>query len=156
MTSLPSFARLFSCEKDHRGPVAGAARSLKRHRRLCARLTFASMDTPGRTSAIAKEAFFNVTLPQTDWNPERVETSWRAFNRGTILSTAIHEAYPGHYIPFLWMQHVIRRSANCSAPAPTRGLGPLLRADDARSRRFHRIHGCCLGQLQDALLRDAR
>ena len=26
------------------------------------------------------------------------------FNRGTIISTAIHEAYPGHYIQFLWVQ----------------------------------------------------
>ncbi len=31
------------------------------------------------------------------------------FNRGTILSTAIHEAYPGHYVQFLWMQHVDSR-----------------------------------------------
>ena len=33
----------------------------------------------------------------------------RGFNRGTILSTAIHEAYPGHYVQFLWMQHVDSR-----------------------------------------------
>jgi hypothetical protein len=32
-----------------------------------------------------------------------------AFNRGTILSTAIHEAYPGHYVQFLWMQHINSR-----------------------------------------------
>ena len=28
------------------------------------------------------------------------------FNRGTIISTAIHEAYPGHYVQFLWMQTI--------------------------------------------------
>ena len=24
------------------------------------------------------------------------------FNVGTIISTAVHEAYPGHYVQFLW------------------------------------------------------
>ncbi len=69
-------------------------------------LTFASMDTPGPYETVAKEAFFNVTLPEKDWSPERVENYMGAFNRGTILSTATHEAYPGHYVQFLWMQHV--------------------------------------------------
>ena len=30
-------------------------------------LTFASMDTPGPYETVAKEAFFNVTLPEKDW-----------------------------------------------------------------------------------------
>jgi uncharacterized protein (DUF885 family) len=36
---------------------------------------------------------------------ERGETEdyMRSFNRGTIASTAIHEAFPGHYVQFLWM-----------------------------------------------------
>src|SRR5258707_11390187 len=69
-------------------------------------LTFASMDTPGPFETVAKEAFFNVTLPEKEWDAARVEDFMRGFNRGTILSTAIHEAYPGHYVQFLWMQHV--------------------------------------------------
>jgi uncharacterized protein (DUF885 family) len=69
-------------------------------------LTFASMDTPGPYETVAKEAFFNVTLPEKGWKPDRLESFMGAFNRGTILSTAIHEAYPGHYVQFLWMQHV--------------------------------------------------
>src|SRR5213076_1449161 len=31
-------------------------------------LTFASMDTPGPYERVAKEAFFNVTLPEKDWS----------------------------------------------------------------------------------------
>ena len=69
-------------------------------------LTFASMDTPGPYETVAKEAFFNVTLPEKDWTPEHVASFMGGFNRGTVLSTAIHEAYPGHYVQFLWMQHV--------------------------------------------------
>ena len=26
------------------------------------------------------------------------------FNRGTIISTSVHEAYPGHYTQFLWIK----------------------------------------------------
>src|SRR5262245_47641687 len=33
-------------------------------------LTFASMDTPGPFEAVAKEAFFNVTLPESSWPKE--------------------------------------------------------------------------------------
>jgi hypothetical protein len=35
-------------------------------------LTFASMDTPGPYETVAKEAYFNVTLAEKDWKPERV------------------------------------------------------------------------------------
>ena len=42
-------------------------------------LTFASMDTPGPYEEVAKEAFFNVTLPEKDWTPERDrEITWAA------------------------------------------------------------------------------
>ena len=41
------------------------------------------------------------TGPRSAW-----KISCGAFNRGTILSTAIHEAYPGHYVQFLWLQQV--------------------------------------------------
>src|SRR5262249_52830264 len=37
-------------------------------------LTFASMDTPGAYEKVAKEAFFNVTLPEHDWSKERTES----------------------------------------------------------------------------------
>ena len=36
-------------------------------------LTSASMDTPGPYEKVAKEAFFNVTLPEKNWTPEEVE-----------------------------------------------------------------------------------
>ena len=120
-------------------------------------LTFASMDTPGPYEKVAKEAFFNVTLPEKIWTPERVEELHGAFNRGTILSTAIHEAYPGHYVQFLWMQHVDVESPQAAGREfERRRLGALLRADDARRRLSDGDPKMRLGQLQDALLRDAR
>jgi len=120
-------------------------------------LTFASMDTPGPYETVAKEAFFNVTLPEKDWSKERVDDFMGAFNRGTILSTAIHEAYPGHYVQFLWMQHVDSRvrkllGANSNAEGWAHYAEQMM-LDEGYTNGDPKMR---LGQLQDALLRDAR
>jgi uncharacterized protein (DUF885 family) len=120
-------------------------------------LTFASMDTPGPYEEVAKEAFFNVTLPEKEWAPARTEDYMGSFNRGTILSTAVHEAYPGHYVQFLWVQRLDSRvrkllGANSNAEGWAHYSEQMMldegyAAGDLRMR---------LGQLQDALLRNAR
>jgi len=120
-------------------------------------LTFASMDTPGAYETVAKEAFFNVTLPEKGWPKERVEDFLGAFNRGTILSTAVHEAYPGHYVQFLWMQHVdskVRKllGANSNAEGWAHYSEQMM-LDEGYTNDDPKMR---LGQLQDALLRDAR
>jgi uncharacterized protein (DUF885 family) len=119
-------------------------------------LTSASMDTPGPYETIAKEAFFNVTLPEKNWKPERVEDFMGAFNRGTILSTAVHEAYPGHYVQFLWMQHIdsrVRKLAGASSNAEGWAHYCEQMMLDEGYSNDPKLR---LGQLQDALLRDAR
>jgi len=80
-------------------------------------LTTASMDTPGAYETKAKEAMFNVTLPAPDWKPEKVEQWMQGFNRGTIISTAIHEVYPGHYTQFLWIQAAPTKTLECPSRA---------------------------------------
>jgi len=120
-------------------------------------LTFASMDTPGPFENVAKEAFFNVTLPEKNWPADRVEDFMGAFNRGTILSTAIHEAYPGHYVQFLWMQHVdskVRKllGANSNAEGWAHYSEQMM-LDEGYTNGDPKMR---LGQLQDALLRNAR
>jgi uncharacterized protein (DUF885 family) len=119
-------------------------------------LTSASMDTPGPYEMVAKEAFFNVTLPEKDWAPDRIESFMGGFNRGTILSTAIHEAYPGHYVQFLWMQHINSRvrkllGANSNAEGWAHYSEQMMLDEGYTQDPLMR-----LGQLQDALLRDAR
>jgi uncharacterized protein (DUF885 family) len=120
-------------------------------------LTFASMDTPGPFESVAKEAFFNVTLPEKGWPTERVEDFMGAFNRGTILSTAIHEAYPGHYVQFLWMQHVdskVRKLLGAASNAEGWAhYSEQMMLDEGYTNGDPKMR---LGQLQDALLRDAR
>jgi uncharacterized protein (DUF885 family) len=130
-------------------------------------LTFASMDTPGPFEKVAKEAFFNVTLPEPDWKPEQVEEHMAEFNRGTIISTAVHEVYPGHYTQFLWVPSApskVRKLLGCSSNAEgwahygeqmmlDEGYGRTPGTDEDHDTAFLKLR---LGQLQDALLRNAR
>ncbi len=120
-------------------------------------LTTAAMDTPGAYETKATEAMFDVTLPEPDWKPVKVEQWMQSFNRGTIVSTAIHEVYPGHYTQFLWLQ---------AAPSKTRKLlynnsnaegwahyTEQMMLDEGYGGHDPKLR---LGQLLDALLRDAR
>ena len=120
-------------------------------------LTVASMDTPGPYEKVAKEAFFNVTLPEPSWTPKEVEEHMEGFNRGTIISTAVHEAYPGHYVQFLWMQTIpskVRKllGANTNAEGWAHYCEQMM-LDEGYGNGDLKLR---LGQLQDALLRDAR
>jgi uncharacterized protein (DUF885 family) len=128
--------------------------------------TTASMDTPGPFEKVATQAYFNVTLPGPHDTPRQIDERMAEFNRGTIISTAIHEAYPGHYIQFLWVpqapstvRKLLGANSNaegwahyCEQMMLDEGYGqPGTGARDARDAKMIR-----LGQLQDALLRDAR
>ena len=120
-------------------------------------LTFASMDTPGPYEKVAKEAFFNVTLPEPAWGARQTEEHMAAFHRGTIISTAIHEAYPGHYVQFLWLQQVpskVRKllSSGTNAEGWAHYCEQMM-LDEGYSNGDLKLR---LGQVQDALLRDAR
>jgi uncharacterized protein (DUF885 family) len=130
--------------------------------------TFASMDPPGPFETHSKKAYFNVTLPEKDWTPEHIAGHMAQFNIGTIVSTSVHEAYPGHYIQFLWMpqfgstiRKVLGANTNiegwahyCEQMMLDQGYAAAsagASADEVRKAKLIR-----LGQLMDALLRDAR
>ncbi|HTZ89528.1 MAG TPA: DUF885 domain-containing protein [Alloacidobacterium sp.] len=129
--------------------------------------TQASMDPPGPFETHSTTAYFNVTLPEKDWTPEHIAEHMAAFNVGTVISTSVHEAYPGHYVQFLWTNYaplskvrkLIYANTNvegwahyCEQMMLDAGYGqPGTGAKDEREAHLIR-----LGQLQDALLRDAR
>jgi uncharacterized protein (DUF885 family) len=128
--------------------------------------TFASMDTPGPFETHSTTAYFNVTLPEKNLTPGQLADYMSAFNIGTIVSTSVHEAYPGHYVQFLWLpqapgkvRKLLGASSNaegwahyCEQMMLDQGYGqPGIGAKDAREAKLIR-----LGQLQDALLRNAR
>jgi uncharacterized protein (DUF885 family) len=128
--------------------------------------TTASMDTPGPFEKVSTKAYFNVTVPDAHDSKQQMQELMAEFNRGTIISTAIHEAYPGHYVQFLWVpqaptkvRKLLGASSNaegwahyCEQMMLDEGYGqPGTGARDLRDAKMIR-----LGQLQDALLRDAR
>ena len=128
--------------------------------------TLASMDTPGPFEKVAKEAYFNVTLPGPNDTPEEINDLMKSFNVGTIVPISVHEAFPGHFVQFLYepyaptkLRKVVEASTNaegwahyCEQMMLDEGYAqPGVGAKDLRESRL-----IYLGQLQEALLRDAR
>ncbi|MDE3104209.1 MAG: DUF885 domain-containing protein [Acidobacteriota bacterium] len=133
--------------------------------------TMASMDPPGPFETHSTRAYFNVTLPEKDWTPEHLKDFMQYYNVGVVNSTSIHEAYPGHYIQYLFQPQfpskirlILQASTNvegwahyCEQMMLDEGygaagtVGPDGKVIDQRTALFLRM-----GQLQDALLRDAR
>lgn len=128
--------------------------------------TQASMDSPGPYETQATTAYFNVTLPDPAMTPAQVEGYMHSFNVGTVISTSVHEAYPGHYVQYLYslkapsrVRKILSATTNIEGWAHyteqmmlDNGYGqPGTGAKDQRESKFFR-----LGQLQDALLRNAR
>jgi uncharacterized protein (DUF885 family) len=128
--------------------------------------TQASMDSPGPYETHATTSYFNVTLPDPSMTPAEVEGYMHSFNIGTVISTAVHEAYPGHYVQYLYslkapsrVRKILTANTNIEGWAHyteqmmlDNGYGqPGTGAKDERKAKFLR-----LGQLQDALLRNAR
>jgi uncharacterized protein (DUF885 family) len=128
--------------------------------------TFASIFPPGPYERVAKEAYFNVTVPDPSESPEEIAGFMGGLNWALVRGIAIHEAYPGHYVQFLWVQQAptkVRKlfgaASNsegwahyCEQMMLDEGFNqPGVGAKDERDAKLMR-----LGQLQDALLRNAR
>ncbi|HEX6837479.1 MAG TPA: DUF885 domain-containing protein [Polyangia bacterium] len=120
--------------------------------------TLASMDTPGPYETKATEAYYNVTLPDPKWKPADVESYLRGgFSRTVIEMVSIHEAFPGHYVQFLWMPKMRSRTRKlyaCSSNAEGWAhyaeqmmIDEGVAGSDPKQR---------LAQEQEALLRAAR
>lgn len=117
----------------------------------------ASMDTPGAYETKATEAFYYVTPTEKDWDAKHKQEHLRAFNNWVMQIVTIHEAYPGHYIQFLYAKQYptkTRKLAYCNSNVEgwahyceqmivEQGYGD----GDPRMK---------LAQLSDALLRDCR
>jgi uncharacterized protein (DUF885 family) len=140
-------------------------------------LTFASMDAPGPFETRATEAYFNVTLPEKNWTPEQIEEHMQGFNYGTITSTSVHETFPGHYEQYLWNERMHSRIRKFLALDMTtvgghfsgsnqegwahyteqmmldEGYGRTAGVAEEKDKEFLKLR---IGQLQDALLRNAR
>ncbi len=62
---------------------------------------FAAMDTAGAYEA-SDESFYYVNVPPSDWSEEKTEEWMSIFNYNNLKMISIHEAFPGHYMHFLY------------------------------------------------------
>ena len=119
--------------------------------------SFASMSTPGPFETKATEAFYYVTPVEADWTHEHAEEHLRLYNPPVVAMINIHEAYPGHFLQFLYVgkfptktRKLVASGTNvegwahyCEQMMVDEGFG----GGDPKIR---------LAQLQEALLRDCR
>jgi uncharacterized protein (DUF885 family) len=119
--------------------------------------TEAAMDTPGPYETRGRDAFFNVTTPDPKWSADRTEEWMKTFNNSEIPGTAIHEVYPGHFTQFLWIdknpskiRKLIYSGTNAEGWAH---YCEQMMLDEGYGNGDPKLR---LGQLDDALLRDAR
>lgn len=120
--------------------------------------TLASMFTPGPFEERATKAMYNITLPDPSWPPAQTDDYMRgALSRPTIDVVSIHEAFPGHYVQFIWLPRVhskVRKylSVNSNAEGWAHYCEQMV-LDEGWADGDPRVR---LAQLQDALLRAAR
>jgi uncharacterized protein (DUF885 family) len=57
-------------------------------------------------------------LPEPDWPAQQVEEHMRSFSYCDLINTSVHEAYPGHFVQFLWLRNApskVRKLIGCSS-----------------------------------------
>ncbi len=64
---------------------------------------FAAMATPGPYEEKATDAFYFVSEPDPKWPEEKKEQWMTIFAYPALRDISVHEAYPGHYVQFLYL-----------------------------------------------------
>jgi uncharacterized protein (DUF885 family) len=119
--------------------------------------TFASMDTPGPFETRATEAFYYVTPVEPDWDAKHREEHLRLYNPYVVASINVHEAYPGHFLQFLYAPRFPTKTRKLvSTGTNVEGwahYAEQMMVDEGFGGGDPKIR---LAQLQEALLRDCR
>jgi uncharacterized protein (DUF885 family) len=118
---------------------------------------FAFMDTPGAFERQAREAFYYITPAEPDWSRTRKEEHLRLFNRPVMDVITIHEAYPGHYVQFLYAKEFptrVRKLTSCGTNVEGWAhYTEQMMLEEGFGAGNPKIK---LAQLAEALVRDAR
>jgi uncharacterized protein (DUF885 family) len=119
--------------------------------------SFASMDTPGAYETKATEAFYYVTPPEKDWSAGQKEQHLRLFNAPVMQLITIHEAFPGHYVQFLYAKQYPTKTRKLTAcGSNVEGWAHYceqMTVEEGYGGGDPKIR---LAQLSEALLRDCR
>ncbi len=123
--------------------------------------SFASMDTPGPYESRATEAFYYVTPVEKDWDAQHQEEHLRLYNRNVVADINIHEAYPGHYLQFLYAPRFPTKTrklmqANTNAEGWAHYAEAMMIDEGFGGPDPLAAAKMRLAQLQEALLRDCR
>jgi uncharacterized protein (DUF885 family) len=114
----------------------------------------AFLDPPGPFEK-ARNAFYYITLPDPSW-PAKEQVEYVP-TRGILLSTTIHEVYPGHFLQGQWVLRAPTRVQKIfSSYSFVEGwahYGEQLMIEEGFGKADPQNR---LGQLSDALLRDCR
>lgn len=115
----------------------------------------AFLSGPGPFDAPGLAAYYYITLPSPSW-PKREQEEY-VMPRGTLVSTTVHEVWPGHFLQGLWAKRApTRTQAVFSAYSFVEGWAHYVEemmleegfgASDPQAK---------VGQLSDALLRNCR
>lgn len=119
--------------------------------------TFASMDTPGAFETVATEAYYYVTPTEKEWDDKHKDEHLRMFNRWVTPIINVHEAFPGHYLQFLWRKQLPTKTRKLLGVG-SNGEGwahyvEQMVVDEGFGGGDPRMR---LAQLQEALVRDCR
>jgi uncharacterized protein (DUF885 family) len=119
--------------------------------------SFASMDTPGPYETKATEAFYYVTPVEKDWTKKHAEEHLRLFNPWVTAIINVHEAFPGHYLQFLYapkfptkVRKLVFSGTNAEGWAHYTEQMMIDEGFGGGDPKYR------LAQLQEALLRDVR
>jgi uncharacterized protein (DUF885 family) len=119
--------------------------------------SYASMDTPGAFETKATEAFYYVTPPEKNWSAREKEELLRLFNGPVMQIVTVHEAFPGHYIQFLYAKQFptkTRKLATCGTNVEGWAhYCEQMLVEEGYGGGDPKIQ---LAQLSEALLRDCR
>jgi uncharacterized protein (DUF885 family) len=119
--------------------------------------SFASMDTPGPYEEKATEAFYYVTPPEKDWDAKHKEEHLRLYNKYVMQMITIHEAFPGHYLQFLYGKQFPTKTRKLAGAASNAEgwahYAEQMMLEQGYGEGDPKIH---LAQLSEALLRDCR
>ena len=119
--------------------------------------SFASMDTPGPYETRATQAFYYVTPVEKDWDAKHALEHLRLYNPPVVAMINVHEAYPGHYLQFLYAKQFptkVRKLLYCGTNVEGWAhYCEQMMVDEGFGGGDPKIR---LAQLQEALLRDCR
>jgi uncharacterized protein (DUF885 family) len=101
------------------------------------------------------EAYYYITLPDPTW-PAKEQAEY-VMPRGDIVSTTVHEVFPGHYLQGLWQRNAPTFTQTVfGSYSFTEGWAHYVEQMMVDEGFASELPEARLGQLSDALLRDCR